>query len=183
MAVEDEEAAFFSTFEGQAAGSSWIDLPGLGAANQARLLAAFELGRRYALFRERRARARDPGKTGRLELSERAIRSIPLAERSQSREWLGFVPVYVTGAVGQFCVAEQGSRTHVNVDPVELFARILALRPRGFFLFHNHPSGNLQPSPADLDLTRKTARVAEQLGIQLLGHGVVSARGERWIVI
>jgi DNA repair protein RadC len=71
----------------------------------------------------------------------------------------------------------------VNIDPAELFARVLALRPHGFYLFHNHPSGDLSPSPADIDLTRQVQRVSEQLGIRLLGHGIVSSREERWIVL
>jgi DNA repair protein RadC len=69
-------------------------------------------------------------------------------------------------------------RTHVNVEPSELFARVLALRPRGFFLFHNHPSGTLSASGPDLHLTQRVKSTAQQLGLDFLGHWIVTAQGE-----
>jgi DNA repair protein RadC len=80
-------------------------------------------------------------------------------------------------------MVEKGARTHVNLDPAELFARILALRPRGVFLFHNHPSGILTPSQEDLDLTHTIREISEKFGIQLLGHWIVSAQSEHWITL
>ena len=47
--------------------------------------------------------------------------------------------------------------------------------------FHNHPSGELKPSGPDRDITENVDHLAGQLGIRLLGHGIVSAHGETWI--
>ena len=95
----------------------------------------------------------------------------------------GIHPSVFQWGFGAFLHVERGVRTHVNVDPAELFARILALRPEGFFLFHNHPSGNPAPSETDQLLTIKVMRLSQQLGLRLLGHGVVSSREERWVVV
>ena len=79
----------------------------------------------------------------------RSVERISASLRRECQEWLGFVPVHRGGELGHFCLVERGVRTHVNIEPAELFARILALRPVGFYLFHNHPSGDLTPSEED----------------------------------
>jgi DNA repair protein RadC len=39
---------------------------------------------------------------------------------------------------------------------------------------HNHPSGNLQPSNADKELTRKLKEAAEYMDIKLLDHLIIA---------
>ena len=177
----ESERAFFTAME-VSADSHLSDHLGLGPAGQARLLAAFELGRRYAHHRERSlCSVKSPRKV--LDLRGQAVAGIRAPLRHEVQEWLGFVPFYRSGQLGNFCLVERGVRTHVNIDPVELFSRLLALRPEGFFLFHNHPSGDLTPSGADIDLTRQVRDLAGRFGVQLLGHGIVATLGESWIVL
>jgi DNA repair protein RadC len=175
----DEERALFHAIELRASGVL-DNVSGLGDASRARILAVFELARRYALHREQAKRPRYllPSAP---ELSKRALDKIPVALRNEPREWLGFIPYYPSGDMGGLCVVERGVRTHVNIDPAELFARLLALRPQAFYLAHNHPSGNTTPSPPDHDLTRRVQNLARQLGIRLLGHWIVAPEAERWI--
>ena len=181
-----QEEAFFLAIE--AAGTAQFhEVPGLDADARARLLASFELARRYRRHIHPRSSGGEPIQLctarGGAALALKALSKVPAYERDQSKEWLGFVAI--TGGfenrVGSLCVVERGVRTHVNVDPAELFARLLSVRPRAFVLFHNHPSGDLSPSNSDLDLTRKVGQVSAQLGIQLLGHWIVTARAERWL--
>ena len=47
----------------------------------------------------------------------------------------------------------------------------------GIVLVHNHPSGHLAPSQADIQLTEKTKAAAKLLDIQVLDHLIVSNRG------
>ncbi len=178
----DMERAFFIAME--SLGTAHLEeIAGLGNAGKARLLAAFELGRRYARYRERARKENDQRPAQRLGLPERACDRVPWELRTDAHEWLGFVPVYQNRTLGQLCVFERGLRTHVNTDPVQLFARLLALRPFGFYLFHNHPSGDLTSSEADRDLTRRIEQLASFFGIKLLGHAIVCARENRWIVL
>lgn len=186
MTEEEQERALFTLLEASALEASPYSflrgMPGLPPLAQAKLLAAFELARRYLAYRHRELRPRGafhavPSHA----LQTEACMRIPYALRSDAREWLGFLPFYRSGKLGEICVVERGVRTHVNVDPGELFARILALRPVAIFLFHNHPSGDLMPSPQDYDLTRRVARIAAPLGIRLLGHAIVTLEGEEWI--
>jgi len=178
LSAPEEERAFFVAMEGSPV-ALLHEVRGLGTANQAKLLAAFELGRRYALFREAKQAPRKP--TSRDDWATIALGRIPPHLRGESREWLGFIPYYRSGEIGELCVVERGVRTHVNVDPGELFARVLALRPAGLFLVHNHPSGNTAPSESDFELTRDVNQIARQFAIRLLGHWIVASRDQRLI--
>ena len=57
----------------------------------------------------------------------------------------------------------------------ELMKPALNLPAAGFFLVHNHPSGNNYPSEQDLVVTRQVAQGASLLGIELIDHIIVTA--------
>jgi DNA repair protein RadC len=177
----DEDAAFFIAMEN--AGIAHLqDCPGLGPAAQSRILAAFELGRRYAIFRHRVCQnPTHSAPPSHLTLAKLAIKRLPAYLKTEPKEWFGFTPVYASRILGNFCLVEKGARTHVNVDPAELFARILSLRPKAIILFHNHPSGHLEPSVPDRELTALIAQTAGQFGIQVLGHWIVGPCGQNWL--
>jgi DNA repair protein RadC len=62
-------------------------------------------------------------------------------------------------------------------DPKVIFAAAIKASASGFILAHNHPSGNLTPSQADIDLTRKMKEGGKLLEIQLLDHLIVTTEG------
>ena len=45
----------------------------------------------------------------------------------------------------------------------------------GIILAHNHPSGNLKPSEADLSLTKKVVHAAELMDIKVMDHLIIVA--------
>lgn len=61
------------------------------------------------------------------------------------------------------------------VDPKLIFAAAIKGIASGLILCHNHPSGNLQPSQADIDLTRKIKEAGKLLEIQLLDHIILTS--------
>ena len=62
---------------------------------------------------------------------------------------------------------------------------VLALSLRhdavAFAVAHNHPSGAVEPSAADLTVTRRLREAADQVGLRLLDHVIVA--GDRWCSI
>jgi DNA repair protein RadC len=62
-------------------------------------------------------------------------------------------------------------------DPKVIFAAAIKASASGFILAHNHPSGNLTPSQADIDLTKKMKEGGKLLEIQLLDHLIVTTEG------
>lgn len=62
-------------------------------------------------------------------------------------------------------------------DPKLIFVAALKAGASGLILSHNHPSGNLNPSQADVDLTRKIKKGGKFLEIQLLDHVILTSEG------
>ena len=71
----------------------------------------------------------------------------------------------------------QGGITGTLADPRIIFRKALSLRSVSLILGHNHPSGALQPSMADRELTRKIRQAAEYLEISVHDHLIVSKEG------
>ena len=44
-------------------------------------------------------------------------------------------------------------------------------------LAHNHPSGKLQPSPEDIHITKLTTDIAQQLGMKVHDHIIITDNG------
>lgn len=62
-------------------------------------------------------------------------------------------------------------------DPRLIFVAALKVGASGVILSHNHPSGNLKPSQADIDLTRKIKEAGRFLEIQLMDHVILTSEG------
>lgn len=58
-----------------------------------------------------------------------------------------------------------------------IFKKALELLASGIILAHNHPSGSLIPSKADMQLTRKMREAGEVLEVQVLDHLIVTDAG------
>jgi DNA repair protein RadC len=146
------------------------ELPGLGPARGAEIVAALELGRRasrdIAAERPQILRPRDAASLleptlGHLE-HERSI--VLLLDRRHR-----LLREVVTGI---------GGIAHAPMEPREVFAA--ALREPGVaavLVAHNHPSGDPAPSPEDRAVTRRLAAAAETLGLEFVDHVIVSAGG------
>lgn len=74
-------------------------------------------------------------------------------------------------------VQQTGTINEVMIYPREIVHRALNLGAVGLVLVHNHPSGNLKPSPGDIDMTREIKRAAEGVGVDLLDHLIVAKSG------
>ena len=62
-------------------------------------------------------------------------------------------------------------------DPKVIFVAAIKANASSFLVAHNHPSGNLSPSQADIDLTKKLRDGGKLLEIQLLDHLIVTVEG------
>jgi len=67
-----------------------------------------------------------------------------------------------------------GGTSATVVDMKILFKRLLIAGACSFIAAHNHPSGNLQPSAADIELTKKMVECGKILELTLLDHIIVA---------
>lgn len=62
-------------------------------------------------------------------------------------------------------------------DPKLIFIAALRANASGIIVAHNHPSGNLSASQADIDLTNKLRQAGKFLEIQMLDHIIITTEG------
>lgn len=70
-----------------------------------------------------------------------------------------------------------GSLNASIVHPREVFKPAIIASAASIILVHNHPSGDPEPSEEDIAITKRLVKAGELLGIQVLDHVIVSARG------
>ena len=69
-----------------------------------------------------------------------------------------------------------GTLTSSLVHPREVFAEAISDRAASIIVAHNHPSGNLQSSDADRQVTERLKEVGVLLGINLVDHIIVTSK-------
>jgi DNA repair protein RadC len=129
------------------------------------LVAAFELGRRYYSYSNGR-----PVHVRNLDQAFDYIKDIGLSNKEQLRG------LYLNSRyqVIHDEVISVGSLTANIVHPREVFQPAIEHSAVAVIIAHNHPSGVLEPTPADLEVTTQLRAAGELLGIPLLDHLIVS---------
>ena len=71
-------------------------------------------------------------------------------------------------------ILSSGGITGTVVDSRLLFAVALKSLATNIIIAHNHPSGNLNPSPEDIELTKKIKETGNLMDITLLDHLIIT---------
>ena len=69
-----------------------------------------------------------------------------------------------------------GGINSVNMSIKDILSEPIKMQAPKIILVHNHPSGNAEPSQADLEVTRKIFEVTQLFNIELLDHIVIGNR-------
>ncbi len=142
-----------------------MDVPGMGLAKSAQILSAFELARRHLI--------KDTTKIS------RAQDVLPLVSDLVEKRQEHFVCISLNGANEVIAkrIITIGLLNMSPVHPREVFADVIVDRAAAVVFVHNHPSGDLQPSDADLKMHEQLTEAGNILGIRVLDHIIVSRRG------
>ena len=90
-----------------------------------------------------------------------------------------FVVLYLNRAnrlIGSYQLSK-GGITGTIADVRLILSVALKTLATGLILAHNHPSGNLKPSEADIQLTQKVKDAAKLLDIEVMDHIIISSEG------
>lgn len=71
----------------------------------------------------------------------------------------------------------RGGTDATIMDAKVVFRKVIANGGACFIVAHNHPSGTLRPSQADIDMTRKLKSAGEVIGLPLIDHLIVTDAG------
>src|SRR4029077_15954838 len=92
-------------------------------------------------------------------------------------EVFGVVFLNRANKINHFEIISRGGITGTVADPRIILKKALEEDAVNIILCHNHPSGNLQPSKADEELTAKIKEAASYFDIKVLDHIIVSDNG------
>ena len=87
-----------------------------------------------------------------------------------------FVTLYLNRAnyILGYYLAGMGSANGICIDIKHIIQTGLQCNAQAIILCHNHPSGNINPSRADLDLTKKIKEAAKLFDISVLDHIIIT---------
>ena len=100
----------------------------------------------------------------------------PMLQNLQ-KEVFGVVFLNQANKIIHFEIISQGGITGTVVDPRIIFKNAFTHNATGIILAHNHPSGSLKPSTADIQLTDKIKSASAFMEIRLLDHIIISENG------
>ncbi|WP_423818166.1 DNA repair protein RadC [Salinimicrobium sp. TIG7-5_MAKvit] len=145
-----------------------MEVKGIGEAKALTIVAALELGRRRRSS-EALEKKKISSSASVFELMQPKIGELPHEE---------FWILYLNNSnkVIQELPLSKGGITGTLVDVRLAYKQALNLGATATILVHNHPSGNLNPSAADKQLTQKFKTAGESLDIKVLDHLIITEK-------
>ena len=148
--------------------SELMQFKGIGQAKAISIVAAMELGRRR--------RASEAVEKKKITSSHSVFEYMQpiIGELPHEEFWI----VYLNNSnrIIKSAQLSKGGITGTIVDVRLVFKEALQLGAVGVILAHNHPSGTLKPSQADIQLTKKLKTAGESLDIKVLDHLIITEK-------
>ena len=147
---------------------SLLEIKGLGVAKACSLLAAFELGKR-------------------VNIENNSLNSEVINNSSAVFNY--FKNIFLNKKQEYFYCLYLDSKKHVIsnkllfmgtlnrsiVHPREVFKEAYLLSASSIICVHNHPSGNVEPSKDDIDITNQLSSIGYIMGIKLVDHLIIGS--------
>lgn len=146
--------------------SDWSEFKGLGPAKTAQIKAALEIGRR---FREEEARQ----EMFKIKSSKDIVHTLMPRMRDLKKEI--FMVVLMDASNQVIDIVEEVEGTVNFAAPIirEIFQKALDHFAVAVICLHNHPSGDVTPSPDDRQFTRRLAEAGRIMQIKILDHIII----------
>jgi DNA repair protein RadC len=146
-----------------------IQYNGMGQAKAINVLAALELGKRRQLLPKNQIK-KITSSADVYNVMARYLEKLPHEEF-----WVLFLN-RANNIIDKAFVSKGGISGTV-VDVRVIIKQAIDKQVSSLILVHNHPSGNLNPSKADIDITRKISEAANFFELKVLDHIIISRNG------
>jgi DNA repair protein RadC len=139
-----------------------LDIP---LTKACQVVVAFELGRRYF--------SSQSGRPVYIRTAKQAYQYLQEMSNSQKEQLRG---LYLNSRyqVIHDEIISVGTLTSNVVHPREVFRPALEKGAIAIIIAHNHPSGNLEPSQADIQVTQQLIEAGKILGVDLIDHLIIA---------
>ena len=142
------------------------EIDGIGEIKAGKLLAIFEIAKRvHCMSYERKVL---------LDRPEKVFDYIKFKYIGEKRECIYAISLDSKNQLISADLISIGTVNYSVAHPREIFKYAIKHSAVSLLLIHNHPSGHLEPSREDLNLTRRVESAGEIIGIKLLDHIIVS---------
>jgi DNA repair protein RadC len=142
-----------------------MKFPGIGEAKALSIIAALELGRRRrgaeVVQKQRITASKDVFEYMQTELAEIHHEEFWVLMMNRANQIIKKISV------------SEGGLSGTVADPRKIFKTAIECNCTSIILCHNHPSGQVQPSEADIKLTKKIKEAGSFLDIPVLDHVIV----------
>ncbi len=145
-----------------------MKVKGIGEAKAITIISALELGRRRKDF-QAEEKPKIGGSADAYEILKADLLDIP-------HEAFWIILLNRANRVIKKHQISQGGVAGTVADPKLIFKVAVEELASGIILAHNHPSGNLTASQADIDLTKKLKESGKLLDIQVLDHIILAGK-------
>jgi len=146
-----------------------MQFKGIGEAKAITIIAATELGKRRQLTQVK--------EKPKITSSADAYNCLYSVMEDLNHEVFKILLLNRNNKVTRIETISTGGVAGTIVDPKVIFKKALDEQSSSIILSHNHPSGNLKPSQADLDITKKLVKAGKTLEINVLDHIIISEKG------
>jgi len=142
------------------------EVKGIKTAKAAQIKAAFELAKRME----------DPEykKASPVQSPQEAVQSIKSLLKGKKKEHFYVLCLDTRNRVTGINQVSIGNLDSSIVHPREVFKAAISSLAASVIFIHNHPSGDLEPSSEDINLTKRLTEAGELIGIPVLDHIIVS---------
>ena len=106
------------------------------------------------------------------EIMQMLLERVPTTDRDKEHFWV--LALNQDNKLVNLELVALGANDRVGVTPAEILAAPLQKQAKGIMLVHNHPSGSLEPSEADKDLTDLMIQACRLMEVPLLDHVIIS---------
>lgn len=135
-----------------------LEIKGLGRAKVSQIFAILELGKRLSIESKQEI------------LSSEDIWKLSADIRNSKKEHFVVFYLDTQSRLIERQIISIGTLSASLVHPREVFEPAVTLHAASIIVVHNHPSGSLEPSEADIELTKRLNEAGKILGIRLEKH-------------
>jgi len=140
-------------------------IKGMGTAKASQLKAAFELGRR---------KEEDTGEQISVKSHQDVIKLVRQKLKDKKKEHFLILCLDTRNNLIKISNISTGTLDANLVHPREVFKEAIQSLSSSIILVHNHPSGNPEPSDADIDITKRILETGKAVGIDILDHIIIA---------
>lgn len=140
-------------------------IKGMGIAKASQLKAAFELARR---------KEEDTGEQISVKSHQDVIKLVRQKLKDKKKEQFLILCLDTRNNLIKISNISTGTLDANLVHPREVFKEAIQSLSSSIILVHNHPSGNPEPSDADIDITKRILETGKAVGIDILDHIIIA---------